>query len=91
MIIEGLFNLIYTFLNVILTPFQIIPNAPAMLVTTVTNIMNFIFAPVRIVLYFTDANMMRALIPVLLVVVNMETIWNGILWVLKKLPFVGIE
>lgn len=91
MIIKGLFNLIYTFLSVILTPFEIIPDVPSMFSSTMNNFINFIIAPIRIVLYFVDPNMMKVAIPVVLVIINMEHIWDGIIWVLKKLPFVGIE
>ena len=35
MIIKGLFNLIYAFLNVVLTPFQIVPNVPSLFRTIV--------------------------------------------------------
>ena len=91
MIIKGLFNLIYSFLSVILTPFEIIPDVPHVVQLSVSNYMTFITAPVRILLFFTDVNVVKALIPVVLVVINMEHIWDGIMWVLKKLPFVGIE
>lgn len=91
MIIKGLFELIYSLLNIVLTPFQIIPDMPQVFVTTVNRFLDFIFAPVQIVGYFTDAGVVRSAVIIALVIVNMEHIWDGILWILKKLPFVGIE
>ena len=91
MIIKGLFNLIYAFLNVVLTPFQIVPNVPSLFRTIVNYFIDFIMAPVRILLFLTDVNFVKVAIPLVIVIINMEHIWDGIMWVLKKLPFVGIE
>lgn len=91
MIVEGLFELVYTLLSVVLTPFQIIPNMPSSISNQIDNFVTFIFQPIDICLYFFDIYFLRAAIPIILIIVNMEHIWDGILWILKKLPFVGIE
>lgn len=91
MIIKGLFNLIYTFLSVVLTPFEIIPNMPVTITTQVNNFITFIFQPIDLCLYFFDIYYLRAAIPIIILIANMEHVWDGIMWVLKKLPFVGIE
>ena len=91
MIIEGLFNLIYTLLGVVLTPFQIIPDMPSNVDNYLNKFFDFIFDPIRIVVFFFPVGFIKIVIPVFLVIINMEKIWNAILWVLKKLPFVGIE
>ena len=91
MIIKGLFNLIYTLLSVVLTPFQIVPNMPVFVDNIFEYFLNFIFDPIKILMYFCDPTIFRTLIPLYIVVLNMEHIWDGIIWVLKKLPFVGIE
>lgn len=91
MILRGLFELIYNLLNVVLTPFQIIPNMPSSVVASVNALLDFMFSPIRILLFFLNVNTVRGLIPLVIIVLNMEHIWDGIMWVLKKLPFVGIE
>lgn len=91
MIIKGLFELVYSLLNVVLTPFQIVPSMPAFVDSIFDYFMNFIFAPINILMYFCDVTIFRTLIPLYIVVLNMEHIWDGIMWILKKLPFVGIE
>lgn len=91
MILRGLFELIYNLLNVVLTPFQIIPNMPAGVSASINALVDFMFAPVRILLFFVNVDVVRPLIPLVIIVMNMEHIFDGIMWVLKKLPFVGIE
>ena len=91
MIIKGLFELVYSLLNVVLTPFEIIPNVPSGVSASVTAFVNFMFSPIRILLFFLNVDVVRPLIPLCIIVFNMEKIWDGIMWVLKKLPFVGIE
>lgn len=91
MIIKGLFELVYNLLNVILTPFSIVPDMPSSVSGNVSAFVDFIFSPIRIFLFFVNVPVIRALIPLTILVLNMEHIWDGILWILKKLPFIGIE
>lgn len=91
MIIKGLFELVYGLLNIVLTPFQIVPNMPSGVTASINALVDFMFAPVRILLFFVNVDVVRPLIPLVIIVMNMEHIWDGIMWVLKKLPFVGIE
>lgn len=91
MILKGLFELVYNLLSIILIPFQIVPDVPGAVTTNLNRFYDFIFEPINILLYFTDNVVVMACIPLLIVIANMEHIWDGILWILKKLPFVGIE
>lgn len=91
MIIKGLFELVYSLLNIVLTPFQLIPDMPAGLVSLLDSFVAFITAPIQLAMFFFPSGYLQIAIPVLIVVINMEHIWDGIIWILKKLPFVGIE
>lgn len=91
MIIKGLFELIYTLLNVILTPFQIIPDMPEQLDNVISGFFTFITTPISLAMFFFDPTVITVAIPVLIGIINMEHIWDGILWIIKKIPFFGIE
>lgn len=91
MIIRGLFELIYSLLNIVLTPFQIIPDMPQALDTVISGFFTFISTPISLALFFFDTSVLSVAIPVLIGIINMEHIWDGILWILKKIPFAGIE
>ena len=91
MIIEGLFNLVFNFLGVILTPFQIIPDMPQHFVNIGNKLMAFLLDAVGFLFYFVSPSSVKVAIPLVILICNMEHIWDGIIWILKKLPFVGIE
>ena len=91
MIIKGLFELIYSLLSLVLTPFQIVPSLPSSFSTVLNRFFDFIFEPIGLLLFFVDINFIMVLIPLVVVVANMEKVWNGILWILKKLPFLDIS
>lgn len=90
MIIKGLFNLIYTFLSVVLAPFSL-PQLPVGIQTIFDEIVGYLTGAVGLLCVFVRPTTLQLLIPVVIIVINAEHIWNGILWILKKLPFVGIE
>lgn len=91
MIIEAVMNLIKT---VLLTIFGVLPNIP-----DVPDISNSIMAALDIViengsvllgLFIRPATIQIAL-PVLLVISNFEKIYELTMFVLKKIPFLGIK
>ena len=91
MIIEGIFNLIKTFLGVVLTPFEIIPNVPSAISTYVDRFFLILDEGIQVVAFFMPAGLIKVAIPVFILIINMEKLWSAIMWILKKLPFVGIE
>lgn len=91
MIVKGLFELVYSLLNIVLTPFQIIPDMPVELDNIISGFFDFLTEPIALLMFFLNPTVITVAIPVLIAIINMEHIWDGILWILKKLPFVGIE
>ena len=91
MIIKGLFELVYSLLSVVLTPFEIIPDMPQ----HITNLLNIfhdvIMDAFSLTFFFINPFTVKIAIPLVILIANMEHIWDGIVWILKKLPFVGIE
>lgn len=90
MIIKGIFNLVYTLLSVVLAPFSL-PSFPAGIQTIFDNVLSYMTGAVGLLYVFVRPSTLQLLIPSVIIVINMEHIWEGILWILKKLPFVGIE
>lgn len=90
MIIKGLFNLVYTLLSVVLTPFSL-PALPEGIQTIYNQIVSYMTGAVGLLCVFVRPTTLQLLIPAVIIVINAEHIWDGILWILKKLPFVGIE
>lgn len=90
MIISGLLNLIYSLLELVLTPFSL-PSLPDGIQTIFDTVLSYLTGSVGLLCVFVRPSTLQLLIPAVIVVINAEHIWNGILWILKKLPFVGIE
>lgn len=91
MIIKGLFELVYSLLNIILTPFQLVPNMPGGITFWTDIFLDFIFTPINFFVFFFNTEFLRISLVLLIAICNMSHIWDGIIWVLRKLPFVGID
>lgn len=90
MIIKGIFELVYTLLSVVLAPFSL-PALPDGIQSIFDEIVGYLTGAVGLLCVFVRPTTLQLLIPAVIIVINAEHIWNGILWILKKLPFVGIE
>ena len=90
MILESDFNLFGAFLRVI---FGWI-NLPAM-PETITSVLDELFALIRgsigILAVFIDMDMVKILLPVLLIVINFDEVWKFTMFIVRKIPFLGIK
>lgn len=90
MIIKGIFELVYTLLSVVLAPFSL-PALPTGLQTIFEQLVGYLTGAVGLLCVFVRPSTLQLMIPAVILVINADHIWNGILWVLKKLPFIGLE
>lgn len=90
MIIKGIFELVYTLLSVVLAPFSL-PALPEGMQTIFDSLVSYLTGAVGLLCVFVRPSTLRLMIPAVILVINADHIWNGILWILKKLPFVGID
>ena len=90
MILESVFNLFGAFLRVI---FGWI-NLPAM-PEAITSVLDELFALIRgsigILAVFIDMDMVKILLPVLLIVINFDEVWKFSMFIVRKIPFLGIK
>lgn len=90
MIVKGLLDLMYNLLDLVLTPFSL-PQLPEGIQNIFDTVVTYMTSAVGLLCIFVRPTTLQLLIPAVIVVINAEHIWNGIIWILKKLPFVGIE
>lgn len=90
MIIKGLFELVYTLLSVVLAPFNL-PSFPSSIQSIFDSVVNYMVGAVGLLCVFVRPSTLQLMIPAVIIVINAEHIWNGIIWILKKIPFLGIE
>lgn len=90
MIIKGLFELVFTLLQIVFAPVNL-PDLPDRIQSVIDEFVSVITGALGIVGLFLDMNVVKLLIPVVLVVANFEKVWSLIMFVLRKIPFLGIE
>lgn len=90
MILSTLLNAFYEFLGFILQGFSI-PQMPSWVTTTLNDLKSYLLAGYSILGCFVNLNHLKLFLPIVLVLANFERTWSFIMFILRKLPFVGIE
>lgn len=91
MITEFFINTVGGLVNLV---FSILPNLPDLPDTAYNSINSFfdlIFNYMGLIDIFVPLQHIRILVPLVLIVVNFEHIYNLVMWVLKKIPMLNIN
>lgn len=90
MIIQAIFELFYGLLEFVFGWISL-PDFPSEVQSFVDEFFQAITNVIGIVGIFIDFNMVFLLLPIVIAVINFETIWKVVIFILKKIPFLGIE
>lgn len=90
MIIKALLELIFGLLQIVFLPINL-PDLPAGVQSVLDELTAVLSGAVGLLGIFVDISVVKWLIPVVLVIVNFEKIWDLIMFILKKIPFIGVE
>lgn len=90
MIIEGLLNLIMSLLEFIFSPISL-PGLPDQMQSVIDAATSYLVSGVGILGLFFDWNTVVILIPLVIIIANFKRLWDGIMFILRKIPFIGIE
>lgn len=90
MIIKGLFELVFGLLQIVFAPINL-PDLPYGIQYVLDELQSVMIGALGLFGIFVDLDVVRWLIPVVLVIVNLDKVWNLIMFVLRKIPFLGIE
>ncbi len=85
--------LVAAFLGIIKTLFSIIPDLPSLpdfVSTSIEGLFNLVFDNVQLLGFFISIDMIKVLVPCLILVENFDHIYHFIIWILKKIP-ISIE
>lgn len=87
MIVKGLFDLIKGLINLVLSIFPNLPDAPQEFQNIIDYVLDLIFeSGASILSLFVHINTIKIIVPILLVIVNFEQIYKMIMWIVKKIP-----
>lgn len=90
MIIKGLFELVYALLSIVFAPINL-PDLPAGIQNVFDDFLDVLISAVDLCSLIIDFDVVKWLIPVVIAVANFDKLWSLIMFILKKIPFLGIE
>lgn len=90
MVLEAVFNALITVLESAFGWLSL-PNFPPELIQAVDDFEDLIFSNAGLLSFFVHVNTVKVLTPLLVVVLNFERVYDLTMFVLRKIPFLGIE
>ena len=91
MLVESLFNGVTSLIDGILNLLDVLPEFPEDLVTSMDSFFSLIFDNLSLLGFFVRLDTVKILIPLVIVVMNFEDIYAFVMWILRKIPFIGVE
>lgn len=68
-----------------------IPGFPAALSTNIDLFLDLVFDNAGLIGFFVPLTVVKILIPLVIIVINFEWIYNTLLWIVKKIPLLNIK
>lgn len=90
MIIKGLFSLIISLLNIVFGWVNF-PAMPSVIDEAFTTLLSYMAAGIGFVWLIVPRELVIAVVPVILVLSNFDKLYTVVMWVLRKIPFLGIK
>ena len=92
MLLEGLVSLVVTSIKAILSIFPTLPPFPAEGLTAINSYVSLIITNAGSLLgLFVDLNTVKVVLPIVLVLIEFEHVYGLVMWLLRKIPFLGIK
>ena len=66
-------------------------NLGVQVLNAVLNIFDLVFDNCSLIGFFVPLPLVKILLPLVVLVVNFEHIYAGVMWILRKIPVLGIE
>ena len=90
MILESVFDLFSSALKLIFGWINL-PELPAEIQTVVESLFPYMRAGLGFVFLFFNMDLVKIMLPFVIVVANFEKVYKIVMYVLRKIPFLGIE
>lgn len=90
MIIKGLFELFYGMITVIFS-FINLPGLPSEVQTVIDTLFQFMSQGLNLVGFFCHPPVLKVIVPLTIVFMNFDKVYKLVMFVLRKIPFLGIE
>ena len=90
MIIKGILELFFSLLQIVFSPIAL-PQLPAKASAYLDRFIDWILGGYNVIGMFIDLGMVKTLIPIVIVIANLDKVWSFIMFILRKIPFIGVE
>ena len=90
MILETILNLIMSLLQLVFGWINI-PNLPDSLITNIDTFLNLLFDNVSLLGFFVRPSTLTLVIPILIILINFDQVYKFTMWLLRKIPFLGVN
>lgn len=90
MIIEALFNFVIGFLNLVFGWVNF-PDMPQEVSTALETVLEAIEGAMGFIWLIVPRGLVVVVLPVVLIVVNFDKLYSVVMWILKKIPFLGMQ
>jgi hypothetical protein len=91
MIVEWAMKLADVVVKVVFSLLGVLPSMPDSVTSVVDNFFDLIFVGVSIFNFFVPLNFVVVLIPIVIAIVNFDKLYKLVMWILRKIPFIGVE
>ena len=91
MIITSVLGLCEMLLTIIFALLPDLPNFDSSVLNSLNGFINLIFDNLDLLGFFIDIDLITALIPWLVIILNFEHIYDFIMWIIKKIPLLHIS
>ena len=90
MIIKGLFSLIIALLNIVFG-WVCLPAMPSAVDEAFNMLLSYMQSGIGFVWLIVPRDLVLVVIPVILILSNFDKLYTVVMWVLRKIPFLGIQ
>jgi len=90
MILQALLNLVFGLLKVCFGWINI-PAFPETLSNSVNTFLNLIFDNITLLGFFIRPSTIAVVVPILIILLNFEEVYKITMWILRKIPFLGLK
>ena len=90
MIVKFLLELIFGLLQIVFAPINL-PDLPDGIHVVIERFVEIISSAVGLFSVFVDFTVVKWLLPVVVAIVFFDRIWKLIMFILRKIPFIGVQ
>jgi hypothetical protein len=91
MLIELLLDLLKVIFDIIMGLLGVLPDLPESIITALDEFFNLIFQGMNLVSFFLPMDTVKVLIPLVIAIINFDKIWKLVMFIIKKIPFLGMK